>query len=50
MRRDAPVFKKMWLRCVLAVVSLTPSAVAASVRLAPATRCWRTRLLGRITE
>jgi len=34
-RRDTPVLVKMWLRCVRAVASAIPSALAASVRLAP---------------
>jgi len=42
-RRDIPVLVKMWLRCVRAVASAIPSAVAASVRLAPAISCCTSR-------
>ena len=51
LRRDTPVLVKMWLRWVRAVASVMPSADAASVRLAPATRCCeQTRLRRRQTE
>ena len=42
-RRDTPVLVKMWLRCVRAVASAIPSALAASVRLAPEISCSTSR-------